>query len=67
MHRHTYPEGIRFGKIDSPEGYNPTGAYGQSKLANILHARELTKRLQVRQQRSTGVHRGARLSLALPL
>lgn len=27
--------------------YNSFGAYGQSKLANILHAKELAKHLKV--------------------
>lgn len=28
--------------------YNSIGAYGQSKLANILHANELARRFKVR-------------------
>ncbi|KAH7557664.1 hypothetical protein JRO89_XS11G0198400 [Xanthoceras sorbifolium] len=41
-----YPEGIRFNKINDPSGYNSFRAYGQSKLANILHANELAKHLK---------------------
>ncbi|KAL5811253.1 hypothetical protein ACOSQ4_027821 [Xanthoceras sorbifolium] len=38
-----YREGIRFDKINDQSGYSSFGAYGQSKLANILHANELAK------------------------
>nr|CAB3495332.1 unnamed protein product [Digitaria exilis] len=42
-HVMTYPEGIRFDKIHDPSGLNDFIAYGQSKLANILHAYELSR------------------------
>ncbi|XP_049393840.1 short-chain dehydrogenase TIC 32, chloroplastic-like [Solanum stenotomum] len=42
----TYREGIRFGKINDPKSYCSFWAYGQSKLANILHTCELTRRLK---------------------
>ncbi|CAA0826394.1 NAD(P)-binding Rossmann-fold superfamily protein [Striga hermonthica] len=45
-HRVSYEEGIRFDKLNDPEGYLKWGAYGQSKLANILHANELATRLK---------------------
>lgn len=45
-HRFAYPEGIRFNKINDESSYNNWRAYGQSKLANILHANELTRRLK---------------------
>ncbi|GMI96501.1 hypothetical protein like AT2G37540 [Hibiscus trionum] len=45
-HRYTYKKGIRFQKINDKNGYNDKRAYGQSKLANILHANELARRLQ---------------------
>ncbi|GER25231.1 NAD(P)-binding Rossmann-fold superfamily protein [Striga asiatica] len=45
-HRVSYEEGIRFDKLNNPEGYRKWGAYGQSKLANILHANELAARLK---------------------
>ncbi|KAL5727405.1 NADP-retinol dehydrogenase [Ranunculus cassubicifolius] len=41
-HRASYREGIRFAKINDKSGYNTVYAYGQSKLANILHANELS-------------------------
>jgi len=49
LHAKPYPkEGIRFEALDDPKGYTPEKAYGQSKLADVLHARELAKRLKVR-------------------
>ncbi|KAM7273331.1 hypothetical protein ACFE04_027995 [Oxalis oulophora] len=45
-HKLSYPEGIRFDKINDQLGYNRLSAYGQSKLANVLHANELAKRLK---------------------
>ncbi|KAJ4705997.1 Short-chain dehydrogenase TIC 32 chloroplastic [Melia azedarach] len=45
-HRFAYSEGIRFDRINDQSGYNSFGAYGQSKLANILHAKELARRLK---------------------
>ncbi|KAG7016861.1 Short-chain dehydrogenase TIC 32, chloroplastic [Cucurbita argyrosperma subsp. argyrosperma] len=44
-HRYTYPEGIQFDGINDESRYNKMQAYGQSKLSNILHANELTRRL----------------------
>ncbi|KAF8020593.1 hypothetical protein BT93_G1128 [Corymbia citriodora subsp. variegata] len=45
-HLHTYKEGIRFDDINDQLSYSDKKAYGQSKLANILHANELSRRLQ---------------------
>jgi len=45
-HLHTYPKGIQFDQLNDKKIYNDKMAYGQSKLANILHARELSRRLQ---------------------
>jgi NAD(P)-dependent dehydrogenase (short-subunit alcohol dehydrogenase family) len=38
--------GIEFDNLSGERGYDPRRAYGQSKLANVLHARELARRLQ---------------------
>ncbi|GFY84178.1 NAD(P)-binding Rossmann-fold superfamily protein [Actinidia rufa] len=46
-HRFPYREGIRFDKINDQAGYSSLAAYGQSKLANVLHANELARRLKV--------------------
>ncbi|KAK1583264.1 hypothetical protein Q3G72_022322 [Acer saccharum] len=45
-HQLAYREGIRFDKINDQSGYSSFAAYGQSKLANILHTNELTKRFK---------------------
>lgn len=45
-HKLTYSKGIRFDKINEESGYSSYFAYGQSKLSNVLHAKELTKKLQ---------------------
>jgi NAD(P)-dependent dehydrogenase (short-subunit alcohol dehydrogenase family) len=38
--------GIAFDDLQSERSYNPTRAYGQSKLANLLFVRELARRLE---------------------
>ncbi|CAI9771921.1 unnamed protein product [Fraxinus pennsylvanica] len=45
-HRWTYKEGIRFNRLNDEKGYKTCAAYGQSKLANVLHANELARRLK---------------------
>ncbi|GMJ13573.1 hypothetical protein like AT4G23420 [Hibiscus trionum] len=45
-HRYTYKEGIRFDEINDQSGYSSFAAYAQSKLANVLHANELARRLK---------------------
>ncbi|CAM0956283.1 unnamed protein product [Alopecurus aequalis] len=45
-HIMTYPEGICFDKVNDPSGFISFIAYGQSKLANILHSNELSRILK---------------------
>ncbi|KAE8055376.1 hypothetical protein FH972_012217 [Carpinus fangiana] len=45
-HRYVFRAGICFDKINDESGYNMCFAYGKSKLANILHANELARRLK---------------------
>ncbi|KAI3706603.1 hypothetical protein L6452_24464 [Arctium lappa] len=45
-HLHTYEEGIKFDAINDKNSYSDKKAYGQSKLASILHANELSRRLK---------------------
>ncbi|XP_010558313.1 PREDICTED: short-chain dehydrogenase TIC 32, chloroplastic [Tarenaya hassleriana] len=45
-HIYTYPDGICFDNINDISRYSDKRAYGQSKLANILHANELSRQLQ---------------------
>ncbi|KAG8374312.1 hypothetical protein BUALT_Bualt11G0118600 [Buddleja alternifolia] len=45
-HLHTYDEGIVFENINEKISYDEKKAYGQSKLANLLHANELSRHLQ---------------------
>jgi NAD(P)-dependent dehydrogenase (short-subunit alcohol dehydrogenase family) len=63
------PEGIMFDNLGGQEFYEPFMFYGQSKLANGLFAKELSRRLSVRgiavnslhpgATRGTGLNRGA--------
>ncbi|KAL8112477.1 short-chain dehydrogenase TIC 32, chloroplastic-like [Apium graveolens] len=46
LHAYGYKEGIRFDKINDEESYNPTDAFGQSKLCTMLHTLELARRLK---------------------
>ncbi|KAF5194250.1 Short-chain dehydrogenase tic 32 protein [Thalictrum thalictroides] len=45
-HHYSYPEGIRFDKINERSGSCGSFDYNQSKLANVLHANELARRLK---------------------
>lgn len=59
VHTATYPEGIRFDDLDAAKGYTPWGAYGQSKLANLLFANALAaSHLPQSTQRANSVHPG---------
>ncbi|KAJ7540161.1 hypothetical protein O6H91_10G003300 [Diphasiastrum complanatum] len=44
-HIAAYSDAIRFDSLNDKTRYVDRGAYGQSKLANILHSKELSRRL----------------------
>lgn len=50
--------GIQFDDLSFEKGYRPWTAYGQSKLANLLFARSLAKRLAGTQQTANALHPG---------
>lgn len=56
-HHRTPRSGIEFDNLSGERGYAPWIAYGQSKLANLLFARELARRLP-RGQTANAVHPG---------
>lgn len=74
-HRRAYPEGIRFDDLAAEREYTPFGAYGQSKLANLLFAKELAKRIEGKRTANAlhpgvihtnlGRHMGSMASIAL--
>ncbi|CBI14982.3 hypothetical protein AAG906_000630 [Vitis piasezkii] len=60
IHSWVKRDGFRFNQMLNPKNYNGTRAYAQSKLANILHAKELARQLKARNARVTinAVHPG---------
>ncbi|MEX1368719.1 MAG: SDR family oxidoreductase [Nannocystaceae bacterium] len=50
--------GIAFGDLSFERKYNPTEAYGQSKLANLLFARSLAKRFEGTARTANALHPG---------
>ena len=50
--------GIEFDNLDGSKGYDPTKAYGQSKLANALFALELSERLRGSAATANAIHPG---------
>jgi NAD(P)-dependent dehydrogenase (short-subunit alcohol dehydrogenase family) len=57
-HRRTPSAGIEFDNLSGERGYRPWTAYGQSKLANLLFARELSRRLPGQRQTANALHPG---------
>ncbi len=51
-------EGIRFDDLAGDRDYTPWGHYGQSKLANLLFAKELARRLGGTRRTANAVHPG---------
>jgi WW domain-containing oxidoreductase len=50
--------GIEFDNLSGERGYSPWQAYGQSKLANLLFAKQLAKRLQGTKITANALHPG---------
>jgi WW domain-containing oxidoreductase len=57
-HRAAPSEGIQFDNLDGAKGYGAWRAYGQSKLANLLFAKHLAKRLPQPEQVANALHPG---------
>jgi len=57
-HRSTPPGGIAFDNLTGENGYSALSFYGQSKLANLLTARELARRLEGTQSTANALHPG---------
>lgn len=57
-HERAPAEGIQFENLSGEKGYTPWGAYGQSKLANLLFARTLAKRFAGSDRTANALHPG---------
>jgi WW domain-containing oxidoreductase len=57
-HRGAPKGGIDFENLSGERGYNPWTAYGQSKIANLLFAKELSRRLPRPGQLANALHPG---------
>lgn len=57
-HTRAPAEGIRFDDLSGEKSYAPWTAYGQSKLANLLFAKQLAARLPKAGQTANAVHPG---------
>jgi WW domain-containing oxidoreductase len=62
---HAPPDGIMFNNLDGGRFYKPATFYGQSKLANALFAKELSRRVGSRGIAVNSVHPGATHSTGL--
>jgi NAD(P)-dependent dehydrogenase (short-subunit alcohol dehydrogenase family) len=57
-HNRAPKEGIQFDNLSGDREYSPWAAYGQSKLANLLFAKELARRLANTGKTANAVHPG---------
>lgn len=57
-HKRAPAGGIQFDNLDGAKGYSPWGNYGQSKLANLLFAKELARRFAGTRRTANAVHPG---------
>ncbi|MDH4199390.1 MAG: hypothetical protein OEV66_03330, partial [Spirochaetia bacterium] len=51
-------EGIEFDNLDGKKNYRPWRAYGQSKFANLLFAKELARQFEGTKKTANAVHPG---------
>ena len=57
-HNGAPPEGIQFDNLTGEREYRPWASYGQSKLANLLFANQLAKRLEGTGKTANSLHPG---------
>lgn len=57
-HHRAPAEGIQFDNLSGEHGYTPFGNYGQSKLANLLFAKQLAKRFEGSGKTANSLHPG---------
>jgi WW domain-containing oxidoreductase len=57
-HKGAPREGIQFDNLSGERGYSPWSSYGQSKLANLLFANHLAKRLEGTGKTANSLHPG---------
>jgi len=57
-HHRAPPEGIQFDNLSGEREYSPLVNYGQSKLANVLFANQLAKRLEGTGKTANSLHPG---------
>jgi NAD(P)-dependent dehydrogenase (short-subunit alcohol dehydrogenase family) len=57
-HRYAPKDGIEFDNLSGARGYSAWKAYGQSKLANLLFAKALARRLASSEQAAIAIHPG---------
>jgi WW domain-containing oxidoreductase len=57
-HRRAPKEGIQFDNLDGAKAYSPWAAYGQSKFANLLFAKELARQFAGSKRTANALHPG---------
>lgn len=57
-HQNAPKEGIQFDNLSGEKGYSSWAAYGQSKIANLLFAKELSRRFTGTKKTANAVHPG---------
>jgi len=63
-HTNAPKSGVEFDNLDGAKGYGPWKAYGQSKLCNLLFAKELARRWRGTDRTANALHPGV---IATPL